>query len=123
MDEDGDPITVNIVSSEEVEARQSSKQRNRVPKGLQLVYDCITDAIVAKGIDHRVGGDGPMVKAADVTEARSRHAQRYVSTGIGDPDMAERGNWSKNFKKARQEGLISGARVDNRELIWTVQPL
>jgi hypothetical protein len=122
-DEDGDPITVNVVSSDVISRQGVVKPRTQVPKGLRLVYDCITDAILAKGVDHRVGGDGPTVKAVEVMEARSKHAQRYVSTGIGDPDTAERGNWSKNFKKARQEGLISGARVDNRELIWTVQPL
>jgi hypothetical protein len=122
-DEDGDAITVNIVSGEEVDAVQSAPHRRNVPKGLRLVYDCITDAILAKGVDHRVGGDGATVKAVEVIEARSRHAQRYVSNGIGDPDAAERGNWSKNFKKAREEGLISGARVDNHELIWTVRTL
>ena len=41
-DEDGDPVTVNIVSNEEVSSQSERKPRDRWPKGLKLVheFDC-----------------------------------------------------------------------------------
>src|SRR4051794_13482393 len=101
-DEDGDPITVNIASSEKVSAQCQPKARGRWPRGLKLVHESITGALLDKGTDHLVNGDGPSVRAVSVLEARQRHTQRFVSTGDGDRDAAERQAWRRNFNKARQ---------------------
>lgn len=119
-DEDGDPITVNIVSSEEIDTRAVVKPRDRWPKGLKLVHECIRAAMIEDGIDHRVAGDGPAVRAVDVREARRVHLHRYVSTGDGDRDEAERKAWRRNLPRARQDGLVSGEIVGGTELIWLV---
>ena len=107
-DEDGDPITVNVVSDEIVSAQSNQKSRDRWPKGLKLVHEAITGALLDKGIDHRVNGDGPMVRAVNVIAARSVHLHRYVSAGEGDRENAERQAWHRNLKKARQSDLIGG---------------
>jgi hypothetical protein len=117
-DEDGDPITVNIVSGEEVSAQSVQKSRNRWPKGLKLVYDAVTSALLENGVQHRVGGDGPVVRAAEVSEARKVHEKRYVSTGDGDRKEAEKKAWQRNFKEARNTSLIGGETVGGQELIW-----
>jgi hypothetical protein len=119
-DEDGDPVSVNIVSAEEVSRQSASKPRDRWPKGLKLVHEAITEALLRKPVQHRVGGDGPPVTAVDVLEARSVHAQRYVSAGQGDPFEAERKAWQRNFKAARERDLISAENFENQALIWLV---
>jgi hypothetical protein len=119
IDDDGDPITVNIVSSEEVE-REPTRRASRWTKGLKLVHDAITEAILNAGQDHRIGSDGPVVRAAPVTAARAIHTQRYVSNGEGDRSEAERKAWARNFKQARDAGLIGGELKGGQELIWLV---
>lgn len=120
-DEDGDPITVNIVSSEDVSGlSERTVKKAGWPGGLKLVRDCIADAVIAKGIEHQVGGDGPIVRAVEVAAARQQHLQRYVSNGEGDRSEAERKAWGRNFKAARIRDLICGEVIDGTELIWIV---
>lgn len=117
-DDDGDPITVNVVSGEltpDVPAR--SPRGKQWPKGLLLVRDAIAAALDGAK-DHRVGGDGPPVRAVSVKAARAIHDQRYVSGGDGDRDAAERQAWGRNLRKAREDGLIGGEYVGGEELIW-----
>ncbi len=121
-DEDGDPISVNVVSDEVVSAQSQTKSRDRWPKGLKLVCEAITGALLDKGVDHRVNGDGPTVRAVNVIAARSVHLHRYVSAGEGDRENAERQAWHRNLKKARQSDLIGGEYVGGQELIWLISP-
>jgi hypothetical protein len=118
-DEDGDPITVNVVSSEPTD-RIQAVARTRWPKGLKLVHEAIQAALLDNGADHRVGGDGPMVRAVNVMAARSIHAHRFVSAGDGDRDAAERQNWRRNFQRARQQDLIGAETIGGQELIWLI---
>ena len=53
-------------------------------------------------------GDGSEIKATLLKDARAVHRRKYVNTGDGDRNTAERGAWSKNFKRARGDGLIGG---------------
>jgi hypothetical protein len=116
-DEDGDPITVNVVSAEPIEAA-SNILRTRWPKGLLLVRDSVNAALAEHGAEHRVAGDGPPVRATEISHARDDHRRRYVSAGDGDRAEAERKAWKRNFTRARTEGLIFGEAASGRELIW-----
>jgi hypothetical protein len=119
-DEDGDPITVNVVSSEEVEPERL-RRSGRWPKGLRLVRDVAAAAILEADLSHQVGGNGPTVKAAPVELARDIHGQRYVSTGEGDRAEAERKAWRRNFRAAQDANLIAGELTGGQQLIWLVQ--
>jgi hypothetical protein len=119
-DEDGDPITVNVVSTEEVSRQAVGKPRDKWPKGLKLVHEAITGALLDRGTDHRVAGDGPMVRAVNVMAARSIHLQRFVSAGEGDRAAAERQAWRRNFHKARQSDLIGAETSNGSELVWFI---
>lgn len=119
LDEDGDPITVNIVSPEEVQA-EAPRRTGKWTRGLRFVHEAITEAILSNGRDHRVSGSGPIVKATTVQAARTIHNRRYVSDGDGDRNAAERQAWGRNFKAAQTAGLIAGEMVAGAELIWTV---
>jgi hypothetical protein len=114
-DEDGDPITVNIVSSEEVEGRPA-KGRDRWAKGLRFVRDCVDAALIEAGTNYTIP-DGPTVR---VQIARAIHNQRYVSNGDGDRAEAERKAWGRNFKLAREANLIGGELKGGQEMIWLI---
>jgi hypothetical protein len=117
----GKPVTtcvVDWVSSDVAKAMKSSN--GKWPKGLKLVYDAITSALLESGVEYRVGGDGPVVRAVAVKAARDVHDQRYVSTGDGDRKEAEKKAWQRNFKEARNTNLIGGETVGGQELIWIV---
>ena len=116
-DDDGDPRTVNIVSAEFVEGAERVRS-SRWPRGLMLVRDAVDAALIAHGENHRVGGDGPTVRAVEVRHARASHNQKYVSAGDGDRSEAERKAWQRNFKAARASNLISGEVSEGRELVW-----
>jgi hypothetical protein len=88
--------------------------------GLRLVRNSIDEAIIKNCIKHRVGGDGPEVNAAKLKDARAIHKGKYVNTGDGDRDTAERSAWSKHFKRARGDGLIGG-EMTSEELVWIVK--
>jgi hypothetical protein len=117
LDDDGDPITVNIVGSETV-SETAMKRRDKWPRGLKLVRDSIAEAIEAGGKLHTVRGDGPSVTAVSVSAARAVHSQRYISNGDGDRNEAERKAWARNFKLARTSNLIGGELREGQELIW-----
>lgn len=121
VDEDGDPVTVNIVSDEVISPVPSElKSRNRWPKGLKLVHEAIAAALIDSGAEHRIAGSGPSVRAVEVHAARANHNQRYVSSGDGNRAEAERKAWTRNFKAARQGDLIGGETIDGKELIWLI---
>lgn len=88
------------------------------PKGLRLVRDVITEAMVESGLNHRVGGDGDPIRATTLQAARALHRSRYVSTGDGDREVAERQAWSRNIKAARERQLVGSELHAGQELIW-----
>lgn len=116
----GKPVTTCVVDwvSPDVAKAMKSSTNGRWPKGLKLVYDAITSALLENGVEHRVGGDGPVVRAVAIRAARDIHDQRYVSTGDGDRKEAEKKAWQRNFKEARNTSLIGGETVGGQELIW-----
>jgi hypothetical protein len=118
-DEDGDPITVNIVEPVDGVDTANAPSRSKWTKGLRLVKDCIDEAMADHGTDYHIT-NGPTVRAVNVQDARAIHAKRYVSNGDGDRQDAERKAWTRNFNVARDAGLIAGEVSDGREWIWHV---
>lgn len=96
-DEDGDPITVNIVESAEGTGTVCAPTRSKWSKGLRLVKDCIDEAMADNGADYQIA-NGPTVRAVDVQDARAIHAKRYVSNGDGDRQEAERKAWARKLQ-------------------------
>ncbi len=113
-----DGTTAPVAMPVDGAAATSQARRDKWPKGLKFVRDAIAEAVTAHGKPHRVNGDGPAVNAVDVKEARRIHMSRYVSTGDGDRDEAERKAWRRNLMLARQKDLISGEVEGGVELIW-----
>jgi hypothetical protein len=86
---------------------------------LQKVRDSISEGILQEGFDHRIGGDGPIVKAVPLDVARGFHQKKYISKGTGDRTAAERQAWARHFGTALG-GLVAGEFDGTREIIWFV---
>lgn len=115
VDDDGDEITSCVI----VPANASATERaQKWPRGLRIVREVITEALVDNGTNHRVGGDGALVRATTVQAARDLHRKRYVSSGEGDREAAERKAWSRNLKSAREGSLIGAEFHNGQELVW-----
>jgi hypothetical protein len=116
-DEDGEPITSCLVLAA---AEESKPARTREwPKGLRVVRDAITEAMIDQGFDHKIA-DGPTVRAVAVEDARQVHRRRYAHDGDGDREEAERKAWRRNFNKVKAEGLIGNDLVGDRDIVWLV---
>jgi AAA domain len=116
VDEDGEKITSCVV----VEA-QTPLARNKAARwsrGLTVFHEAAVNALLEHGRDHRPAGDGPVVKACFVTDARVEHKRLYVHNGEGDRSEAERKAWTRALKTARGAHLISGENVNGQDLIW-----
>jgi hypothetical protein len=92
--------------------------RERWPKGLIVFRDAMTNAINGHGQDHRVSGDGPIVKAVTVDQARAEHRKLYLHSGDGDPQDARKKAFKRALQSARARNLIGGEDVDSVSLIW-----
>ena len=111
-----------VVDSVTDGGEEPREKRSAWTCGLKLVRSSIDEAIIKSCIKHKVGGDGPEVNAAKLKDARAIHKGKYVNTGDGDRDTAERRAWSKNFKKARGDGLVGGETTNGgEELVWIVK--
>ena len=119
FDEDGDPITVNIISKDDVDIADAKPSKAHWSKGLRFVRTCIDEALIADGINHQIER-GPMVRAVALSSARAIHQDRYVSNGDGNRAEAERKAWARNFKLARDNGLVGAENVAQGELIWII---
>jgi len=119
LDEDDDPITVNIaVLAADDEIGPSDSGKRQLSHGIRIVREAIAEAIVTCGASHVVGGDGPSVRAVSIQTAREVHKRRYVSNGEGNRSDAERKAWQRSFEKARQVGAIGAETVSEGELVW-----
>src|SRR5262249_9411975 len=93
---------------------------NRWTRGLSVFRDAASNALLDHGQDHRVAGNGPLVKACPVTHARAEHNRLYVHNGEGDRSAAERQAWSRALKTARNDHLIGGENRNGEDLIWMI---
>lgn len=121
VDEDGEPDTVNVVSSDEVSNSQSERKlAGKWPKGLLIVHNAITAALIDGGAEHRIAGNGPSVRAVEMLAAREVHNRIYVYAGDGKRYDAERKAWERGFKTAREANLIGGETISEKQLIWII---
>jgi len=111
--------TVNWIDSETTKRVKASKAE--WPKGITQIRDAITAALIDAGEDYRLGGDGPTVRTVVFERAREVHRKRYVGTGDGDQDEAERRAWNRNIKRATNEGLIAAETANGKKRLWLVK--
>ena len=118
----GEPVTtctVDWIDGETTKRVRAS--RAEWPKGIRQIRDAITTALIDSGEDYRIGGDGQTVRAVVFERAREVHRKRYVGTGDGDQDEAERRAWNRNIKRATDEGLIAAETADGKKRLWLVK--
>jgi hypothetical protein len=118
----GDGKSSLVVASVTDEGGSPREKKSTWTGGLKLIRNSIDEAIINGCIKHKVGGDGPVVNAANLEDARAIHKVKYLNEGDGDKIAAERSAWSKNFRKARGAGLIDGeTTTGGEELVWIMK--
>jgi hypothetical protein len=118
----GDPVTSCLVDWLDNHAAKTAKGSSKGwPKGLTTLYDVLTTASIETGFDHRSNGDGPMVRAVPIEDVRALHRKRYIGSGDGDRQEAERKAFGRNLRTAKDARLLSGEVLNGKELIWAVR--
>jgi AAA domain len=116
----GEIVTSCLVDWVDGEIARSVRSAGKPwPRGLTLLHDIITAAVLESGIDHRPDGNGPAVKAVPLEDIRALHKRQFLGSGDGDRTAAERQAFTRNIKRARDMRLIAGEAVGGREIIWT----
>jgi hypothetical protein len=118
----GEPVTtclVDWIDSETAKRVRASKAT--WPKGVTQVRDAITAALIDSGEDYCVGGNGATVRAVQIEKARDVHRKRYVGTGEGDQEEAERRAWNRNINKATNDRLVAAETVEGKKRLWLVK--
>jgi hypothetical protein len=116
MDEDGDTISSCVVLPQE--NMPTPMKASGWSRGLTVFRDAVVSALLDHGRDHRVAGNGPVVKACSVGEVRDVHKRLYVHNGEGDRSEAERKAWSRALKTARNTHLIGAENTNGQDLVW-----
>jgi hypothetical protein len=74
--------------------------------------------MLAHGQDHRPAGNGSIVRAVAVEDARAAHNRLYAHGGDGDRSEAERKAWKRALQNARGSHLIGSESSCGHDLIW-----
>src|SRR5215813_1109854 len=113
-DEDGDEITVGVVSDEEVR----TAPRSAWPKSLSQLLDAITTASIDSGFDHRII-NGPMVRAVLLERVRAVYRRNYIVAPDSESrDEAVNKAFSRALKTARDARLIGGTYEGGKQVVW-----
>jgi AAA domain/Primase C terminal 2 (PriCT-2) len=112
-DEDETTCTVKWAST-----RAGSTTSKRIPKGLKIFHNAVTNAIAEHGVEMRpFGNDGPLVRA--VTEPKLR--DEFVASYPADNLDAKTKAFRRALKEAREQNLICSRTVAGVDQIWLVQ--
>ena len=121
-DEDREPETAPYVKFGElgVSSKGESK-RKMLSLGDRCFFAALDETIEDHGMDHRVHGDGPVVRAAPREIVRKEFDRRYVEDGSGKASSSRRNAWSRAFKDAMTAGTVGGWQPNaENALIWRV---
>lgn len=116
MDDDGDPVTVSILSDDEI---SGVPVKTKWPRSLTQLSDAISAAILDNGFDHQVGGQGPTVRAVHLERVRAIYRKNYPALlDTKRPhDTADRA-LARALKEAKDSYLIGSETILNKPVIW-----
>jgi hypothetical protein len=117
------PVSTCVVEwvSPEVASKMKSAGK-KWTKSMTTFHDALLAAIIDSGFDHRVRGNGPVVRAAEAGCVEAEFSRRYVTKGDSeDPSEARRKAFRRAFKAATGERLIGTEVMGDKELIWMAQ--
>jgi AAA domain-containing protein len=116
VDEDGDEISVGILSDDEVTA---PTQLSSWPRSLTQLFDAISTASFDAGFDHHIT-TGPIVRAVHLDQVRAIYRRDYVvAPNAKNRDAAVDKALGRALKQARDNHLIGGVEILGRQVIWT----
>jgi hypothetical protein len=102
----------------ESDAPPPASKASRWSHGLTVFKDAVAEATLAHGQDHCPAGNGSVVKAVTIEDARAAHNRLYAHAGDGDRSEAERKAWKRALQTARGNHLIGSESSCGHDLIW-----
>jgi hypothetical protein len=121
LDEDGDPIDVNIVKPVGAVSGASGGApagKKVWPKTLHLFRKALTETAINSGVAYRIPS-GPAVMAVKADDARAQYIAAYPHGGTASKDPEARkeaasASWRRHYKAAT-EGEFAGYRSEDEE--------
>ena len=118
-DEDRDAVTGGYVKFVSGQAQPTGK--SKLSRGDRCFFAALDETILSHGKDHRVHGDGPVVRAVSRELVRKEFSRRYVEDGSGNAGSGERSAWKRAFDNAMTAGTVAGWQPNaENALIWRV---
>lgn len=120
VDRDGEGIPVGYVQYAPLETSSKGKTKP-LTRGDRCFFAALDEISLAHGKEHRVHGDGPVVRAVSREHVRKEFARRYVEDGSGNAGSGERSAWKRAFDNAMMAGTVAGWQPNaENALIWRV---
>jgi hypothetical protein len=123
LDEDGEPITSCVIVPADVEPQErSTKPKKSEPRSVKAFRAAFTEALDTHGQPICVRGDGPVVRAVDLSHVRRQFELRWA-TGERDPDKqadARRKAFKRLTDKTMPVDFATSVEGDV-EWVWTTK--
>jgi len=119
VDEDGDEITVGILSDDEISGIPA---KTKWPRSLTQLSDAIAAAILDNGYDHQIGSAGPIIRAVHLERVRAIYRKNYpaLPDAKRPHETADRA-LTRALKDARDRHLVGTETILGKPIIWNAE--
>jgi len=117
-DEDGDPITAQIIDWQAPQRADAKNETSWTPS-LQLLRRVLGTILADHAKDVQPFTGGPTVKACDLELVRAEYYRQYPAEGTKEQKQAARQKaFSRHVKQAVQRSVAAVREIDGAQLIW-----
>jgi len=121
-DEDGDPLTAQVIDWQEPQQTSPSSQEARWTPSMQTLRRLLMTALLDHGQSVRPFPDGPQVRACDAELIRAEFYRQYPADGTNkQKSAARRKAFSRSLSDGVARSLVATREVDGVQFVWLVK--
>ena len=113
VDDDGDPIDVNVIKPAGGGIGEAGPRKRVWPPALTVFRNALNEVAINSSVAYQIP-QGPAVRAVKVADVRKQYTVAYPHDGTGDRKKAADQRWRRHFKQAVDSELV-GYRTDGAE--------
>ena len=113
VDEDGDPIDVNVIKPAGGGIGGADPRKRLWPPSLTVFRNALNEVAINSSVAYQIP-QGPAVRAVKVADVRKQYTAVYPHDGTSDRKRAADQSWRRHFKQAVDSELV-GYRTDGAE--------